>query len=255
MAERFLFLPSLGFCIAVVILLLKLLNAQNLDQLKLNSKARAVFILLIILFAGRTIARNPDWKNNKTLFTADVKNSPNSARLNFGFGNLFRDSAMHTSDMKLKTEAAAIAIQAYSHALAIDSAYPDPCYNMGVTYYSTGDTANAVRMYLKTLELKPEYALAAYNLGAIFFNQKKYESSLKYFKTAHEIQPENYNAIFNTGVCYHLMNDFKNAIVYYNQALLINSTDVSLLRNLSISYANLGDTAKANYYNSLAEQQ
>lgn len=255
MAERFLFLPSLGFCIAAVALILKLLKTQNYTSLKITSTTRAVFYIILILLSVRTIARNSDWRNNLTLFSTDIKNSPNSARLQFGYGNLFREQVEKTTDLKLKSEAAGTAISAYSNALAIYPAYPDPYYNLGVVYYLTGDTAHAINMYLKTLERSPVFALAAYNLGAIYFSRKNYEASLTYFRKALEIQPENFNTIFNSAVCYHMLNDYKNAIVYYQEALRINSSDVSLLRNLSIAYANLGDTARSNYYNSLAEKK
>ena len=255
MAERFLFLPSLGFCIAAVIGMLKLLKTKDLGSLNITGRAVGVFSIVLILFAGRTIARNGDWKNNETLFEADIRNSPNSARLNFGYGNIYRDKVNQTGDWKSKNEAATTAINAYSKALAIYPAYPDPSYNMGLVYHSIGDTANAIKTYLKTLEINPGFALAAINLGAIAFNQKNYPSALKYFEQCIARNPDSFVALYNSGLCYHVMNDYEKAITFYNRAFLIDSTNANLLHSLSALYVRLGDTAKAAYYQSLADNK
>jgi tetratricopeptide (TPR) repeat protein len=72
LAERFLYLPSVGFAIAAAVLLYRL---------KERIPVRTVAILLVTLLAVRTFARNLDWKNNLTLAQADVSNAPRSARL------------------------------------------------------------------------------------------------------------------------------------------------------------------------------
>jgi tetratricopeptide (TPR) repeat protein len=72
MAERFLYLPSVGFAIAVVAL------AHRLGRERLTA---AVLTAVIALFACRTFARNYDWKDNLTLATADVQVAPYSFKL------------------------------------------------------------------------------------------------------------------------------------------------------------------------------
>ena len=68
MAERFLYLPSIGFALALAILLSRL-------------NARPAAIALIALLAFRTFVRNSDWQDNLILARADVANAPRSARL------------------------------------------------------------------------------------------------------------------------------------------------------------------------------
>ena len=63
MAERFLYLPAAGFTIAVAALVFRLRNTRA---------AQALLVALLLLYAGRTYARNPDWNDNLTLETADV---------------------------------------------------------------------------------------------------------------------------------------------------------------------------------------
>ncbi|NHM00969.1 hypothetical protein [Flavobacterium difficile] len=89
MAERFMFMPSLGFCLIVAIFSIKL--AENWNRKKQNlGFSRIAFILgaITLLFGTLTIQRNFDWKDNLTLFSKDVLISSNSAKINFDLAAL-----------------------------------------------------------------------------------------------------------------------------------------------------------------------
>jgi tetratricopeptide (TPR) repeat protein len=72
MAERFLYLPSIGFAIAVATL------AYRLGRERLRA---AILIGVIALFAIRTSARNLAWKDDLTLTATDVQVAPRSYKL------------------------------------------------------------------------------------------------------------------------------------------------------------------------------
>lgn len=72
MAERFLYLPSLAFAFAVVGLLYRPRGGRW---------APVALGVLLALYAGRTFARNLDWRDNLTLASADVPTSARCVRL------------------------------------------------------------------------------------------------------------------------------------------------------------------------------
>lgn len=72
MAERFLYLPSVAFAIAVAALAWRYLPQRA---------ATYVLGAAVLLSAGRTWARNADWQNNLTLGIADTQTAPASVRL------------------------------------------------------------------------------------------------------------------------------------------------------------------------------
>jgi protein O-mannosyl-transferase len=79
MGERLAYLPSAGFCLIVALLCLRLENFQR----------RAGWTLLVLLIAAlgiRTMVRNRDWRDNFSLFSADVKATPGSAKLHSNLG-------------------------------------------------------------------------------------------------------------------------------------------------------------------------
>ena len=248
-SERFLFTPSLAFCIVLPFLLAKLfkLDLKN-STLSNASKLVGIIAVVCLLFAFKTVDRNPVWKNNSTLFASGVETSPNSARTHYAYANEFREKVEASTDPYEKGEAAKTALSEFNKGLAI---YPNDeriYYNMGVVYYATGDIDNATKMYKRALQLKPDYAEALNNYGVIIFNTKDYTNALSYFIKSTKSKSDYTDAFANAGACYFNMKDFKGSIPYFEGALKINPANVNVMRNLAMVYTNLGDTAKANYY-------
>ena len=71
-AERFLYLPSVAFAVIAAALLYRLKSEQH---------AKTALIALLVLFAIRTLARNPAWNDDVSLASADIATSPRSFRL------------------------------------------------------------------------------------------------------------------------------------------------------------------------------
>ena len=71
-AERFLYLPAMGYAVLVSGLLYRLKNELVF---------KAVLIALIAVYAARTVIRNPDWDNNIALASADLPEAQRSFRL------------------------------------------------------------------------------------------------------------------------------------------------------------------------------
>ena len=72
MAERFLYLPSVAFAMAVAALAWHYLS---------RARRGRRWGRWLLLYTGRTWARNADWHDNLTLGLADVETAPRSARL------------------------------------------------------------------------------------------------------------------------------------------------------------------------------
>jgi tetratricopeptide (TPR) repeat protein len=70
--ERFLYLPSVGFSVALAAL------AYRLKRPKVT---HIVLSMVVALYAGRAMARNLDWDNEIALATADLRAAPHSFRL------------------------------------------------------------------------------------------------------------------------------------------------------------------------------
>jgi Tfp pilus assembly protein PilF len=82
MGERLAYLPSAGFCLLVALIWIQLENHKR-------RLAWAVFAILVAALAVRTVARNRDWRDNLTLFSAAVQAVPGSAKMHADLGGEF----------------------------------------------------------------------------------------------------------------------------------------------------------------------
>ena len=249
MGERFLYVPSLGFCIAIVFVLLKLfkLEPQSMNWPKATTLF-AVMGVAFLLYGFKTVDRNKVWKNNFDLFESGLEVSNASARAHYAVASEYRVKADSLRDMNQRVQFYTKSVDEYKKGIAI---YPDDAevwYNLGVTYFSMGDTANARKVYAKALELRPTYSMALNNTGVIYFNAKNYTKALTYFKKIIETDTLFTDAYGNIGASYHNMGDYKTAAVFYEKALQKNPNNKSTLNNIVLVYKALGDTIKAKEY-------
>jgi len=96
MAERFMFLPSVGFSALCAMGLYTLVNRALLQEKSLAAALRiptTILGLLLFLYSAKTVARNFAWYDDYTLFTTDIENSPHSAKLNNAVSGVLQDSS------------------------------------------------------------------------------------------------------------------------------------------------------------------
>lgn len=222
LGERFLFAPSLAFCIAVPFFL------QRFGKNILFGSIGAV----LLLFSFKTFTRNNDWKDNFSLFASGVEATPNSSRAESALGSAYRDMAEKETDPAQRNALYQKAIPYYLKAIEILPENTEALYNAGVTYYGMGDKENALKMYGQTLKVSPEYTNAANNIGVIYFERKEYETAKKYFEQALKYQPNNADAMGNLGAINHNLGNLKEAVDYYKKALAINPANQNVKSNL-----------------------
>lgn len=79
MGERLAYLPSAGLCLLIALLCLHLEGFRR-------SAGWTLLLLLITALSIRTVVRNRDWRDNFSLFSADIKAAPGSAKLHSNLG-------------------------------------------------------------------------------------------------------------------------------------------------------------------------
>jgi tetratricopeptide (TPR) repeat protein len=78
MAERFLYLPAIGFAACFVMAVYAIS-----DRFRMRALAPIVLCVFIASLAIRTVARNTDWQDELAMATASVRVSPNSYKTHF----------------------------------------------------------------------------------------------------------------------------------------------------------------------------
>jgi len=242
-AERLLYTPSLGFCIAVPLLLAKLLAID--PEARTVHKPQWLYGIVgpvLLAFGIILVTRNEAWANNMTLFSAGVITSPNSARAQAALGNEFKNEANRTSDPATRADLLKQALARYETAAAI---YPDDAETwarQADIYRQTGDRDKAIRMYEKTLAIDPQFTRAMNGLGLVYCDQNEYDKGIALFEEALARSPQYADALVNLGAAYHGKGDFENAIKAYTKSLTLQPDNPLVLTNLANVYSVVGAT-------------
>lgn len=99
MNERFIYMPSVGFCLIAAWFL-----CRKLPELKMEILGWGLLGIIVLGYAGKTITRVPVWENALTLNSAAIKVSKNSARANTFMGTALFNEYRAEKDQQRKYE-------------------------------------------------------------------------------------------------------------------------------------------------------
>jgi tetratricopeptide (TPR) repeat protein len=204
--------------------------------------------LICIAFSLKTIARNPVWKDNLTLYRADLPISMNSVRSHYYLGNELIKRQNELSGEAIDTAAILEGCKELQAALKIYPLYNDAYTQLGVAYYKIKDYKNAEKYYLTTLDNNPNDAVAISNLAAIYFNTARYQQAIEMYARAIELNPRFSDAMVNMGSCYGAMQKFPESIEWFMKAIEISPDNAKAYYFTAKSYDFMGDKAQAASY-------
>ena len=230
MADRFLFMPSLGFCIVVVVVLARVFSVDvrsrahdaAVSEPWLPSTPFAVLIgCVLVAYTLQTWARNPDWENDTTIFAADAAHSPNSARVHFLNGNhALQELKQGKVPERLQRQQYIMVLSEFQRAIALYPTYAEPHVGIGEAYTFGGDFPAAIDWYRRIVTRNPRYGVGHRLLGNAFFATQQYDSAIVHLKRSIAEDPSQadaYNA-YALGLSYQAKGDREGARTYLEKA-------------------------------------
>lgn len=166
-AERFVYLPSLGFCIVAAYGLFHLINKKDYSF----EKNKVIFSTLIVMFTiafVRVVVRNQDWNDQLTLVGKDIQYLEKSVKANTMYADLLFIEYNSTSDREKKLVIAEKAIKHYNQAIRTYPDHKDAINNLGVLYLNIGLYQAAIQNMKKAIELGATDSENYFNLGAVY---------------------------------------------------------------------------------------
>jgi tetratricopeptide (TPR) repeat protein len=278
LAERFLYAPSLGFCIAITFLIFKLsgINVHspvlNVGHVLKNAKFILPVSIIFILYSFKTITRNPVWKDNLTLFSTDVNTSVNSCQVRRHYGSELINMGMYLKDPKKRAQVEKakeiirknnptlsdsidwfdLGVEQLKMALRINPHFGDAFFKLGVAYQTLKvNNDSAIYYYTRAIQEAPGYAISYNNLAILYEGLGKHELASYYYNKAVEVNPRFSEGVRNRDA--HRQKTGLDVRIYptsTNLDSLIRSTpeekrDFNFYYRLGTDYASKGDYVNA----------
>jgi Flp pilus assembly protein TadD len=223
MGERLLYLPSVAFC---------LLLGLGLSRVRDRIGARATWIALSVVVAlasARTVARNRDWRDDLTLFSAAVKTSPQSVKVRSNLGaELMRLGRYPAAREELE------------RALQIDPDYHPARVNLAQCLLDEGDLAGAEREARRALASMPGDPVAAFQLGEILLRDGRMEEAEAVFRELLAVRPGSGELHGRLGVVLEARGRTAEAEAELVRAVELEPSSATLHNDLGLFYGRLG---------------
>ncbi len=245
MAERFVFMPSVGFCLALSYWLIAV-------SPKLISKSYLQIALgICILLSIKTFMRNFAWKDNYTLFTTDISVSENSAKLQCSVGGETLEKMRNEPNENIRTAGIRDAIGHLKKSLDIHPTYKNPPLLLGNAYYYLNNPDSAIYWYKEALRFDPNFKDARQNLSLAYREagknagqQQNLQKSITLLNQSLSLNANDGETFSYLGTAYGIAGQIPKCIESFEKALSIryNKNDAD---NLITAYKQSGNLEKA----------
>lgn len=232
--EHRLYLPSIGFFIAVSSMLLTMVE-RRADRISSTYKGVGLAILIIALGFG-TYQRNFIWKDDLIFWQYEVKKAPNKARVHHNLGLALKNKGMLED-----------AIFEFEKALTLKPDFPEPLNNLGIIYASQENWDKAIEAYKKALNLNSNLAESHHNLAGVYAAQGHWETAIQNYQIALKIKPnfpEAHDSLGKAHLFYGnaLMSQghWDEAIQQYLAVLRSEPDRSDVYNNLGVAYESKG---------------
>ena len=117
--------------------------------------------------------------------------------------------------------------------------------NLGKALLQQGKTQEAMAHLLRAVELQPGYAEAHYNLGTLLFEQGKLDEAIGEFSTAVRLKPHYAQALGNLGIALMRAGRAAEGIANLTEAARLKPDDAGAQANLGMALLEHGQPAQA----------
>jgi len=214
-ADRYTYLPSIGFFVIVV--------WAGAEWAARHPAVKLLVPLLGAALVAATLAELRYWKDTRTLYGRAMEVTANNYMALTLVGSAEEEKG-NLDD----------AIQLYRQALACKPAYPEAHFFLGRALEAKGRTAEAMAEYQEALRLWPDFEAAHVMVGLLLNGEKNFDEAEAHYQAALKINPESAAAQNDWGMALMNQGRWQESIAHFEQALRLDSTLAEAHRGLAI---------------------
>ena len=235
MAERYLYIPGIGFT-----MLFGSILTHRISKYRIYKSFRLASIAVVcLLFTWCTVCRNRIWLNEFTFSTETIRRSPASFRVYNDLGYFYYHNGLNDAAIQAFKDSIRVrhnqpkahcnlgaayalkglndaAIEELKVAINLRNQYPEAHNNLGILYKRKGMLNEAINEYIEALKVNPYYADAHNNLGSALIDMGRLDEALSEIEKAVKIRRNFALAHYNMAVIYFKKAQINDA---YNKLL------------------------------------
>ncbi len=189
--ERYLYLPSIGFCWLVAWAWVQLWERGREVSASWRNVIAGSLAVVALLGALRIMTRAQDWSNDIRLYAKTLKSSPDSYHIRNNLGTvLWKQGRVDEAEREWLT----------AHKLAPRNAIV--LNNLGLVRTHQKRYGEAVEFFQRAMRLKPYYTDPHLNLGAVLLEMERKPEAELQLRAAVALSPLNFDAHNKLGKLY-----------------------------------------------------
>jgi protein O-mannosyl-transferase len=180
MADRYMYLPQIGLCIAVTWGALAIVRSWPHRAWACGAAASVALTVLMACAAQQTTY----WRDSESLWTRAVACTTRNSTAQYNLGVLLAQRGADGDAMRR-----------FRETLAIQPCSPDAENNLGVLLAKSGQLHEAMKHFQAALRIRPDLADAHENLGTALQQQGKIADAMVHWREVVRLQPNNLRAV------------------------------------------------------------
>ncbi|MBF0521683.1 MAG: tetratricopeptide repeat protein [Candidatus Omnitrophica bacterium] len=241
-ADRFIYLPSLGFCVFLGYAAQESFRFLRVKNVKAAQVFSTVLVGILCMLGAKTVFQVNVWKDSLALWNHELRYSPLEYMAYANRGEFF----VHQKKFDL-------ALKDYNEALRIKPDYTKALNNRGMLYKTFGknglaeeDFKRAIFAETKSPSGTADVLARAYNnLGLIYFEEQKLDVALQCFNESLKLDTTIEQTYNNRALVYDAQGKPDLAFADYNKAIMVNPKFAEGYNNRAIFYKNKNEFTKA----------
>lgn len=232
LADRYSYLPSIGFFIMFAWSIADIVGRRRYVHIGLGVTA-AIALFALLICARVQVSY---WKNDLSLFGRAIAVTENNATAHTNYALALRKNGRFKE-----------AIEHYKEAQRINPRSSESINNMARVLIEQGRVEEGVMYLNDLLQLDPNDADGNFNFGLAMIQQDNYADAIKHFNKVLQEKPDWSEAYYCLGAAYYQLGRYEEAIQNFNEALQLNPDYAGALISLGMvlkSQGNIEDAVK-----------
>lgn len=229
-AERVLYLPSLGFCALVVV------GAAHIASWapRRSKIVQLSLVALLAVFTCRSIQRSHEWRSEVDLYRSGLKVCPLNAKVHYNIAKNAGDSGQRDA-----------AIDGYREALRLHPDYDQAMNNLANILKDLDQLSEAKELLERAIQIRPDFAAAWMNLGIVQSSLGMQSEAEHSYRTAIQHRSKYPDCYYNLGNLYLKQGRYEEAYRAWHNATRQRPTHLSSWNNVVIMLDQRGLLAEA----------